>query len=64
MVWLLMNVFGMSEGSAIIRAPHYTIILVGCIAIAVLFYIGLEIDFSYVEKHCKSHMRPRHTIQK
>lgn len=44
MVWLLTNVFGYSEGSALIRAPYCWIILFGCTAIAILLFADSEIS--------------------
>ena len=64
MVWLLTRVFGMSEGSAIVRAPHYWIVVLGCISIAVLFCVGIELDRSSREKHRKVHTKPKHTVTK
>lgn len=64
MTWLLTKIFGMCEGSAIVRAPHCWIAVIGCISIAVLFYAGFEHDKSGGEKRRRIHSKPKHTVQK
>lgn len=64
MTWILTKIFGMCEGSAIVRAPHCWIVVLGCILIAVLFHAGFEQDKSDREKRRKIHGKPRHTVTK
>lgn len=64
MVWLLTNVFGYSEGSALIRAPYCWIILFGCTAIAILLFADSEISHVNAQKHRKIHEKPKHTVRK
>ena len=64
MVWLLTNMFGYSEGSALIRAPHCWIILLGCTAIFVLLFSSYQFDRIQSQKHRKIHENPRHTVRK
>lgn len=59
MVWLLTNVFGYSEGSALIRAPYCWIILFGCTAIAILLFADSEISRNHSQKHRKIHKSQR-----
>lgn len=66
MVWLLTNVFGYSEGSALIRAPYCWIILFGCTAIAILLFADSEISRNppHSQKHRKIHKKPKNTVKR